>query len=290
LGSCVIGLTVTVGLSPPAAAEELVGPPPVEAEEAVEPQPAPAPAPERKLRKPTDGPIALKPRDEGIGWGAKAGFIGVAAIGAYLFYRRRGPGGLSLPLTPLPKVVGRTALHGRSSLVVVEVEGQRLLLGVTPSQITTLTVLSDELKVGASEIEEPSRDASVLRESPVPTATRADRAEPSAMRNKSGFAPASSRTQSVEDSLNRLLANARAEAQAQESRTPRSVPGVYPTSRSTKRELPPEEIDEGRDWGMVLRELETVPPVAVGAGRRGGRGRDVGQLEGQVRGLGKRGA
>jgi flagellar biogenesis protein FliO len=284
--SSVIGLTATVGLST-AAADELVGPPPVEDAELSDPQP-PAAQPELKLRKPADGPIALKPRDEGIGWGAKVGMIGVAAVGAYLVYRRRNAGGAGLPLTPLPKVLGRTALHGRSSLVVVEVEGQRLLLGVTPTQVTTLTVLSDELKPGASEIEEPTREATTLREPPLPTSMSVDRGEPSAVRMKSGFAPASARTTSVEDSLNRLLANARADVQ--EPRTPRSVPGVYPTSRSTaKKEPPPEEVDEGRDWGMVLRELETVPPVAVANGRRG-RGRDLGQLEGQVRGLGKRGA
>lgn len=68
------------------------------------------------------------------------GVAGVAVLAFALFRRTRTNRGLVLSEV---RVVARTSLGMRTELCLVEVAGERLLLGVTPTAVTTLSVLAD---------------------------------------------------------------------------------------------------------------------------------------------------
>jgi flagellar protein FliO/FliZ len=92
------------------------------------------------LRKPADKPLELSSTSSTDGFGLKLGVCALIVGGAVWLLRKRGilaPPKLAHPMT----ILGRTAIGVRSELLLVDVEGQKLLLGVTPSSISRLAVL-----------------------------------------------------------------------------------------------------------------------------------------------------
>lgn len=105
-------------------------------------------------------PLETAPASTGIGLGAKLGLAGLVGAAAYFVYRRRtqGGGAKAAKIADL-RVTARTSVGHRSEVIVVEVDGQRLLLGVTPGSIRTLTVLADDVSASAAapaENDEPT--------------------------------------------------------------------------------------------------------------------------------------
>ena len=86
-------------------------------------------------------PLALAPQSEGLSIGYK--LLAVLAIGgavALYLKKKRGPKVAGIVPSKID-ILARAGLGVRSQLVVVEVEGTRLLVGMTPSAIQTLAVL-----------------------------------------------------------------------------------------------------------------------------------------------------
>lgn len=92
------------------------------------------------LRKTADKPLELTSSSATDGLGLKLGVCGLIVAGAVWLLRRRGL--LQTPAQTHPmSILGRTAIGVRSELLLVDVDGQKLLLGVTPSSISRLAVL-----------------------------------------------------------------------------------------------------------------------------------------------------
>lgn len=144
-------------------------------DEVAAPPTSPAAA-RRPLRLRRDGdtaPIALAPEKSGDDWWIKA-LAGVALLGAGAFALRK-KGMLDKPEEKKPKVeiLERMSLGVRSELVVVGVDGQRLLLGVTAGGIQRLALLSEEADAATLVTEGSALGASFER-----LLSRADRSEP----------------------------------------------------------------------------------------------------------------
>jgi flagellar protein FliO/FliZ len=99
---------------------------------------------------PTGTPLALRPskplelapepQHAGVGWKIVAGLVVVG--GAFLYARKRARPGKAADAELT--IVRRAAVGMRSELLVVNVEGQRLLIGVTPHSIQSLAILDAE--------------------------------------------------------------------------------------------------------------------------------------------------
>lgn len=92
------------------------------------------------LRRTADKPLELSSGSSTDGLWVKLAACGLIVGGAVWALRKRGL------LTPPPKahpmtILGRTSIGVRSELLLVDVDGQKLLLGVTPSSISRLAVL-----------------------------------------------------------------------------------------------------------------------------------------------------
>ncbi len=105
--------------------------------------PAPAPA-----AAPTAGtPLNLRPAPTPFGTGGGAGSLGpqlalaalIGAAGLWAWKRRARQRDAAYAA---PKILARTAVGVRSELLVVEVDGQTMLIGVTPQSIQRIAVLS----------------------------------------------------------------------------------------------------------------------------------------------------
>jgi flagellar biogenesis protein FliO len=84
----------------------------------------------------------------------KIGLCGLIVAGAVAFYmKKRVPGAVTA--APSIKVAARTSIGVRSEIILVDVDGHRLLLGVTPSSVRTLSVLPAEPSLAAETPEEP---------------------------------------------------------------------------------------------------------------------------------------
>ncbi len=119
----------------------------VEGDVAAAQAPAPSATP-LSLRQSKPMELAPEPQHGGAAW--KVAFVLVLVGGAALVLRRRAASPLKSRQTELT-IVRRAALGLRSELVVVNVEGQRLLIGVTPHTIQSLAILdSDEPEVRES--------------------------------------------------------------------------------------------------------------------------------------------
>ena len=141
----VSGLALVASVVTPAFADEIMGPPSPVAEVAEPAEPvAEDPAPPVEAEKPAGKPLELRPNRSSDGSGAGGFGIGmklaaIAAVfgGAFLLFKRKN-GGFASPRSVGvgPRIVSRTAVGMRNELLVVEVEGQRLLIGVTPAAMS----------------------------------------------------------------------------------------------------------------------------------------------------------
>ncbi len=136
------------------AADEGDKPAPKDAEDKAEPKPAPeAPKP---ADKPAGEPLALRPTHAieappaapVMGLGTKLALAAMIGGVAFFVYKRRA--GAQPSKLPALRVTARASIGARTEVCIVEVDGQRLLLGVTPSSIRTLTVLTQEEMIEAS--------------------------------------------------------------------------------------------------------------------------------------------
>jgi flagellar protein FliO/FliZ len=94
-----------------------------------------------------------------IGW-KLAAMAAIAAGGA--FYLKRKQASNVAPARAI-RVVSRVAVGVRSELVVVEIDGQRLLLGITPASVQRLASLGDE-PVAPERADDSGSDAVSLGE------------------------------------------------------------------------------------------------------------------------------
>ena len=106
-------------------------------------------------------PIVLAPdsSDSGLGWKIVA-FLALVGGGAYYLRKRGRPAGVAADgrLT----IVRRASIGIRSELLVVNVEGQRLLIGVTPNSIQSLAILeADEPEQVRAADPQPSGSTTV---------------------------------------------------------------------------------------------------------------------------------
>jgi flagellar biogenesis protein FliO len=106
-------------------------------------------------------PIELAPEPEHAATAWKVAFVLALVGGAALYLRRR-----AAPLEsrqPELTIVRRASVGLRSELLVVNVEGQRLLIGVTPHSIQSLAILDgDDPEARVAPM--PSRNGSTLGE------------------------------------------------------------------------------------------------------------------------------
>jgi flagellar protein FliO/FliZ len=111
---------------------------------------APEPPVETALAlRPSKPPLTLDsaPSSSGAGWKLAAlALLGAGAFWAWKQRFRRAPADPHAQL----RVLRRTTIGVRSELLVLEVEGQKLLIGVTPSSMQTLFLLPDH------PVEEPT--------------------------------------------------------------------------------------------------------------------------------------
>lgn len=124
----VIALTVCAGgLARTARADDT---PPAEGETPLQLRPAPK-------------PLELAPSKGGIGGGWKIVLLVGAGAAGLVWYKRKRAAGVA-PAEPNGElqVLRKASLGGRGELVVVQVDGQRLLLGVTAQSITSLATLA----------------------------------------------------------------------------------------------------------------------------------------------------
>jgi len=129
--------------------------------------------------RPAAKPLALASENSGLGLGAKLlAVLGIGAAAALYLRKKRG----AKPGAKAPAkidILARTGLGVRSQLVVVEVEGTRLLIGMTPNAIQTLAVLETPDGGAGTLMEEDPAPVSVFDRDP------RDRA-----RNDDSFRPA----------------------------------------------------------------------------------------------------
>ena len=169
--------TVHAGETPAPAADTTAAPvasaapaaPPVAP--AVAPSAAAAPAPSAATpltlhsAAPAPKPLTLAPTNDGMGIGTK--LLLVLGIGAGVaFYLKKKKAARPGAVVPAKiDILARTSIGVRSQLVVIEVEGTRLLVGMTQSAIQTLAVLDTPEGNGVpAEDHETAPAPSLLRE------------------------------------------------------------------------------------------------------------------------------
>lgn len=190
------------------ATPTLVGPPaPVAALAPPAPVASPAPAPvAREAATPAppsatplsvrpSRPLAFAPESTSLDTGWKFLAVFALAAAALAYWKRQNPA-VRLDLGPELRVVRRTSIGMRSELLVVDVDGQRYLLGVTPSSVQSLAVLDGD---GASP-KAPVHDEERARESGADTVARFEAMLESARAESSFAAPRSAREPAREPS------------------------------------------------------------------------------------------
>ncbi|MEM9691587.1 MAG: flagellar biosynthetic protein FliO [Myxococcota bacterium] len=142
----------------PATAQLLDPPPTLDT-----PSPAPAAEPQPtntrlNLRPPPEGPLGIASGSATSGgsewWWKVLAVLGVGGAGALLILRRKQRAGREEPKRPEVEIISRTTLGARNELCVVSVDGQRLLLGVSPQGVQRLAALDE-----AAPAEAMPRDA-----------------------------------------------------------------------------------------------------------------------------------
>jgi flagellar biogenesis protein FliO len=119
-----------------------------EAAQADAPKPADKPAGEPLALRPAHPVDVVPTSTPTMGLGTKIALAAMIGGVAFFVYRRRA--GQKPGRVPALRVTARASIGARTEVCIVEVDGQRLLLGVTPSSIRTLTVLTQEELVEAT--------------------------------------------------------------------------------------------------------------------------------------------
>lgn len=176
------------------------------------PQLAPPPAPidattatPLAVRATPATPLTLTPSSSGVGIGYK--LLALLMVGGGIaFYVHKKRSALRSPaLESRIDILSRVGLGVRTELVVVEVQGTRLLIGMTPSAIQTLLVLDAHEAVAEAVDDEPARPNDIgarvstllAAVEPQPTfapVKTAVRAKPRAVRLTTREAPANAKT------------------------------------------------------------------------------------------------
>lgn len=147
VAATVIGLTLPASADPASTVEAAPAPVAVVA-------PAPAPVEGTPLSLRPGKPLELAPEPAHTGWGWKlVALLSIGGGAAYYWRKRRGQGA-AVEASPL-LIVHRASVGIRSELLVVNVEGQRLLIGVTPQSIQSLAIL-DAGEPRAEEVPAPA--------------------------------------------------------------------------------------------------------------------------------------
>ncbi|MFO0553006.1 MAG: flagellar biosynthetic protein FliO [Polyangiaceae bacterium] len=244
-------------------------------------EPYPTSTPSADSRARSEGtPLSLRPNREesaslgGTSIGTKLLLVGLILGAAFLYFRtrrvNRGADGRPAP-SVAPRVLGRTSIGVRSELLVVEVDGQRLLLGVTPSAISTLSLLSGDALAESlpTPAEESRRDLS--------------KKEQAVFDSWPNEEPRSDLV-SVKDSLTRLLEGARAR-QSQPQPQPQAPARM---SLPEPIESDPLELEVDPRSEPPPRSQRTVASEAAPAKKPRAQkrtGRTTMNVEGQARGL-----
>jgi flagellar biogenesis protein FliO len=231
--------------SPPAASAApaaAAAPPPVAASKPAAPA-AEAPLPLQLRSSPPKPPLTLATEGPTSGWWYKLLACALIVAGVVWLIKKR-----KLLVRPEReqslKIVERAAIGVRSELLLVRVEGQKLLLGITPSAISRLAVLPD----GAEE--------------PLSAQAPLDRAD--AVAHEPGFerAIAAARTQ-----IERLAAQARPTPPA-----PVAAPdddGQGSTERAPVRRLAPPGPQTARRPRAISDDGQAATLVGIGRRLRG---------------------
>lgn len=145
---------------------------PAFADEPAAPEPAASATP---LATRPSKPLTLASPSEGGSFGYKLLAGVVVATAAALWLRKKHGRRPVAPATRID-ILGRTSLGVRSELLVVEVEGTRLLVGMTPGAIQPLAVLDTPVDADATADEETAPVRADASEREHPALEVADRA------------------------------------------------------------------------------------------------------------------
>ncbi len=100
-----------------------------------------------------------------LGW--KLGAMGLlAAAGFWAYTKKKGATPAKLESIPEMRILRRTSVGVRSELLLVDLEGQRILLGVTPSNIQSLLIVPDSAMTDPIPVEEPQDSVAAIRSMP----------------------------------------------------------------------------------------------------------------------------
>lgn len=141
-------MAMTLAASAPSLAAE-------NAAEAAKP-PAGAPAPEagdKSAALPTrpSHPIELAPASGSTSWSFRLLLVALVAAAGFAFWKRRNTKQAGSAELPHVRVLGRSSVSMRGEVALIEAGGTRLVIGVTPSSITTLAVLPDAPEAETAE-------------------------------------------------------------------------------------------------------------------------------------------
>jgi flagellar biogenesis protein FliO len=87
-------------------------------------------------------PLVLEPAPTGPGVGWKVLALFVAAGCGVWIWKKRAASSIDKRVPEL-RIIGRTSAGPRCELLLIELEGQRMLLGVTPQSIQNLYIVAD---------------------------------------------------------------------------------------------------------------------------------------------------
>lgn len=133
------GLTLAANaltLAPAFADDEPIGPP-------APPEPTPLEV------RPTK-PLEMAPPGTGTGIWTKLGLSALIIGGAAALYWKKRPRAFGAT-APAIRIAARASIGVRSEILLVDVDGHRLVLGVTPSSVRTLSVLPADSKLASEE-------------------------------------------------------------------------------------------------------------------------------------------
>jgi flagellar biogenesis protein FliO len=136
LAATSLTLAVTALTLPAGAQEQPIGPPAPEQETPLEVRPS--------------RPLEMAPAESGTSVWTKLGLSALVIAGAAAFYlKKRQPAPASK--APAIRIAARASIGVRSEILLVDVDGHRLVLGVTPSSVRTLSVLPADAEAAAEE-------------------------------------------------------------------------------------------------------------------------------------------